>query len=46
MWSIYEIIHICTAVVDEAIIFVLVFVKDEFTLRKQCKTGVIVYIAD
>ena len=29
----------------EAIILVLVFFKDEFTLRKQCKTGVIAFIA-
>ena len=30
----------------EAIIYVLVFVKNEFTVRKQCKTGVIAYIVD
>ena len=30
----------------KAIIYVIAFAKDEFTLRKQCKTGVIAYIVD
>ena len=31
---------------SKAVINVFVFAKDEFTLRKQCKTGVIAYIVD